>query len=266
MHKSCRSTIIVWLTIELRKGALARDKALCSSCRLSGTCFPQGLDRDDVQELETLVRHFRPIHRGEHVFRTGDKFQNIYAVRSGTVKVYRLSAGFEEQIIGFYLPGEVLGFNSIEQGEYVCSAVALETSSFCAFPFSLLEEVCRCIPALQHQVFRLMSKEIVFSNEMMMSHCGKDARQKVAIFLLSLSNRYQYQGYSAREFRLTMSRREIGIYLGLALETVSRTLSRMQEDNLITVDRKSVMINDLPALQQVCTGLGPDVIPLIPIN
>lgn len=251
---------------ETRISGTPGNGALCSSCRLCGTCIPQGLDTADVQKLETLVKHGRPLRRGEHIFRTGDNFQSIHAVRAGAVKVYRLSADFREQIIGFYLPGEVLGFNSIEREKYVCSAVALETSSLCSFSFSRFEEVCRSIPGLQHQAFRLMSKEIAFSNDRTMSHCSQDARQKVATFLLSVSNRFQHQGYSAREFRLAMSRREIGLYLGLALETVSRTFSRMQRDNLITVDGKSVVINDLRALQQTCSEMGPDVIPLIPVN
>ena len=243
-------------TLETRKSGTLRNNTLCSSCRLSGTCVPQGLDRDDVEKLETLVKRLRPLRPGEHLFRAGDSFQTIYAVRSGAVKVYRFNSDFEEQIIGFYLPGEVVGFNSIKQEKYVCSAVALETSSFCAFSFSRVEEVCRSLPGLQHQMFRLMSKEIASGNDRITSHCTTDARQKVATFLLSLSKRYQHQGYSAREFRLAMSRREVGLYLGMALETVSRTLSQMQRDNLITVDRKSVMINDLPALQQTCSGMG----------
>lgn len=239
---------------------------MCSSCRLYGTCIPQGLAMDDVQKLETLVKRGRPMRRGEHIFRTGDNFQYVHAVRSGAVKVYRLSADFKEQIIGFYLPGEVVGFNSIEREKYVCSAVAMETSSLCSFSFSRFEEVCRSIPGLQHQAFRLMSKEIAFSNDMTMSHCSHDARQKVATFLLGLSNRFRHQGCSAREFRLAMSRREIGIYLGLALETVSRTFSRMQRDKLITVDGKFVVINDLRALRQACSDKRPEVIPLIPAN
>ena len=221
---------------------------------------------DDVQKLETLVKRGRPMRRGEHIFRTGDNFQYVHAVRSGAVKVYRLSADFKEQIIGFYLPGEVVGFNSIEREKYVCSAVAMETSSLCSFSFSRFEEVCRSIPGLQHQAFRLMSKEIAVSNDMTMSHCSHDARQKVATFLLGLSNRFRHQGCSAREFRLAMSRREIGIYLGLALETVSRTFSRMQRDKLITVDGKFVVINDLRALRQACSDKRPEVIPLIPAN
>ena len=259
--------MLIGRSLETRKSGIPRNNALCSSCRLSGTCVPQGLDKDDVEKLETLVKRLRPMRRGEHIFRAGDRFQSVYAVRSGSVKVYRFNSDFEEQIIGFYLPGEVFGFNSIEQEKYICSAVALEASSFCAFSFSRVEEVCHSMPGLQHRMFRLMSKEIASGNDMITSHCSKDARQKVATFLLSLSNRFQHQGYSAREFRLVMSRREIGLYLGMALETISRTLSRMQRDNLITVDGKSVIINDLRDLQQACSGMvGPDIIPLNPVN
>ena len=243
--------------LETRKSGIPRHNALCGSCRLAGACVPQGLDKDEVEILETLVKRLPPLRRGEHVFRTGDSFQSVYAVRSGAVKVYRFNSDFEEQIIGFYLPGEMFGFSSIEQEQYVCSAVALETSSVCAFSFSRVEEVCCSVPGLQRQMFRLMSKKIASGNDRITSHYIMEARQKVATFLLSLSNRFQHQGCSAREFRLAMSRREIGIYLGLTLETVSRTLSRMQRDNLITVDCKSVMINDLRDLQQTCSGMGP---------
>lgn len=240
--------------------------ASCSSCNLFNVCIPQGLDKDNIEKLDTLVRRPRPIHRGEHIFRSGDGFRSIYAIHSGTVKVYLLTDACEEQIIGFYLPGEILGFNSIETEEYTCSAVALETSSYCEIPFSQVEEVCRRIPELQRQVFRLMSREISFSNDMMLSICRKNAEEKLATFLVSLSNRFQHRGYSAREFRLAMSRQEIGIYLGLTIETVSRTFSRMQKQNMIKVDRRSVTINDLPALRQISSGMAPDVIPLLPVH
>ena len=240
--------------------------ASCSNCNLFNICIPQGLDKDNIEKLNTLIKRPRPVHRGEHIFRAGDKFRHIYAVRSGTVKSYVLTDACEEQIIGFYLPGEILGFNSIKTEEYICSAVALETCSYCEIPFSQVEEVCSRIPELQRQIFRLMSKEISFSNDMMLSICSKNAEEKLATFLVSLSNRFQHRGYSAREFKLAMSRQEIGVYLGLTIETVSRTFSRMQKKDIIKVDRKSVAINNLPTLRQISSGMAPDVIPLFPVH
>lgn len=244
----------------------SRKMASCSSCNLFNICIPQGLDKDNIEKLDTLIRRPRPIHRGEHIFRAGDKFRSIYAVHSGTAKSYALTDAHEEQIIGFYLPGEILGFNSIEKEEHVCSAVALETSSYCEIPFSQVEEICRKIPGLQRQIFRLMSKEISFSNDMMLSICSKSAEEKLATFLVSLSNRFYHRGYSAREFRLAMSREEIGIYLGLTTETVSRTFTRMQKEDIVKVDRKSITINNLTTLRQICSGMPTDVIPLLPVH
>ena len=251
------------MSLEHAESRFSRKTASCSSCNLFNVCIPQGLDKDNIEKLDTLIRRPLPIHRGEHIFRSGDGFRSIYAIHSGTVKVYLLTDACEEQIVGFYLPGEILGFNSIEKEEYTCSAVALETSSYCEIPFSQVTEVCRRIPELQRQVLRLMSKEISFSNDMMLSVCHKNAQEKLATFLVSLSNRFQHRGYSAREFKLAMSRQEIGIYLGLTIETVSRTFSRMREENMITVDRRRITIDNLPALRQISSGMVPDVIPVL---
>lgn len=254
------------MSLKHGESRFSRKTASCSSCNLFNICIPQGLDKENIDKLDTLIRRPLPIHRGEHIFRAGDQFRSIYAIHSGTAKAYQLSDHCEEQIIGFYLPGEILGFNSIEKEKYTCSAVALETSSYCEIPFSQVEEICRKIPELQRHIFRLMSREISFNNDMMLSICSKNAQEKLATFLVSLSNRFQHRGYSAREFKLTMSRQEIGIYLGLTIETVSRTFSRMQKEDIIKVDRKSVIINDLPTLRHMCSGMTPDVIPLFPVH
>lgn len=232
-------------------------KTSCSSCGLSELCLPAGLEKSDLDKLENTVNRSNPLQKGEAIFRKGDPLKYLYVVRSGTAKLIRVTQAGEEQILGFYFPGELLGFDAIEHGEYQCTAVALETMTYCAFPFSRLEELSQLIPGLQHQMFRLMSREISIENEMLLSICNKKADERVATFLLGLSERFHNLGYSAKEFSLSMSRQEIATYLGITIETVSRILSRFQKENIISTNRKFVIIEDTGRLKQLsndCEG------------
>ena len=157
------------------------------------------------------------LQKGEVLYRAGDEFKGIYAVRSGLVKVFATADDGEEQIVGFFLPGEMLGLDAIETQVHACSAVALETSSYCAVPFAELSEVCKEIPELQNQLFRIMSRELSSENQMLLTLGKKNSEEKVATFLLTISTRFHLLGYSANEFKLTMSRQEIGNYLGITL-------------------------------------------------
>ncbi len=215
-------------------------------------CLPRGLSEKDLDKLELVVKGSKPLHKGHHLFRINDKFDSLYAVRSGSVKSYIIDEHGEEQIIGFYFPGEILGFDAIDSKQHTCSSVALETSTFCYLPFERLNEICLKIPDLQNQMFRLLSRELTSENKLLLTINRKTAEERIATFLISLSSRFKILGYSAREYNLSMSRQEIGNYLGLTIETVSRLLNRFQSNGVITINRKAIRIENLAALQAIC--------------
>ena len=227
---------------------LDKIKIACQNCGLSNICLPLGLDSDDVELLDSIVQRNLPLRRGNYLFQTGDTFKSVYVVKTGTVKTYTQCPDGSEQVIGFHLPGEVIGLDGIELRKYICSAKALETSAICEIPFGQLEELTATIPNLQHQMFRLLSREISNDTSLMTLLGKSTAEERLAAFLLSLSIRLHSRGFSATEFNLSMSRQEIGSYLGLALETVSRLFTHFQEEKILKVNRKYVEILDLEKL------------------
>lgn len=208
-----------------------------------------GLTSDDVERLDGIVKRSRPLHRGDYLFRDGERFRSLYVVKTGSVKTYAPSPEGGEQVLGFHLPGEIIGLDAIENDAHACSAKVLETSAICEIPFSRFEELSSSIPSLQHQMYRLLSKEISHDTEMLLLLGKKSAEERLAAFLLSMSKRLRKRGLSATDFYLSMSRHEIGNYLGLAVETVSRLFTRFQEEGLLKVDRKHVQLRDLNALE-----------------
>lgn len=214
----------------------------CSACSMALNCLCADLDEGLRSRLEVEVLRNRVVNRGHPLFEIGDSFQRLYAVRSGSVKVFSLTDGGEEQVMGFYLPGELLGLEAIDQGVHGCSAVALETSSICEVTFRSLEKLCAGQPALQQRLHRIYAREIARDHAMLRLLGRRSAEQRLANFLLNLSQRFADRGYSADEFNLSMSRHDIGNYLGLALETVSRLLARFQEQHLIGVKRRHVRL------------------------
>ncbi len=231
-------------------------KVSCQKCSLAELCLPHGLSMTDMEKLDQLVRHPRPLDRGEHLFRSGDVLGSLYAVRSGSAKLVMGNSKGEEQILGFYLPGEVVGFDAINTGFHTCSAMALETSSICTLPYSQLSEISRSLPTLQEQVLRLIGREMSIENELLLTINRKSADERIATFLISLSNRFRRLGYAQNEFRLSMSRQEIGNYLGLTIETVSRSFTRLQKRRLITTQRRAVKLLDVNALHEMSHGVG----------
>lgn len=229
-------------------------KTSCSACGLLDLCLPAGLEKADLEKLENSISRATPVQKDEIIFYMGEPLKNLYAVRSGSAKLVRTMESGEEQILGFYLPGELLGLDAIEDNQYKCTAIALETMSYCAFPFARVEELSQLIPGLQHQMFRLMSKKLSLENDVLLSISNQKADERVATFLLGISERFHNLGYSAREFRLSMSRQEIAVYLGLTIETVSRIISKMQKNKILTIHRKSVAIDDMDGLKQLCHG------------
>jgi CRP/FNR family transcriptional regulator len=229
-------------------------KVACKNCSLATLCLPMGLTPDDVERLDAIVKRNRPLHRGDHLFRQDDGFHSLFVVKTGSVKTYAPSEDGGEQVLGFHLPGEIIGLDAISHNRHGCSAKVLETSAVCELPFERLEELAATVPSLQHQLFRLMSKEIGDETHMLMLLGKKNAEERLAAFLLSLSNRFKRRGFSAMDFYLSMSRHEIGSYLGLAVETVSRLFTRFQDEGLVRVERKHIQILDRDALEALVAG------------
>lgn len=222
-----------------------RAHVACSQCALGKLCLPRDLDAAQTQQFERIVNKLRPLHKGEHIFRAGDEFRSIISIRSGCFKSYVIDEQGQEQVIGFHLPGEIIGLDAIHAAKHMANVVALDTSSVCAMHFQSVSELARLLPALQSELFRVMSRQIA---ELESDAADLSADQRIARFLLSLSRRFSRRGYSPSEFNLAMSRRDIASYLRLATETVSRVLARFQEAGLIAVNRKNIVLRDLAAL------------------
>jgi len=212
-----------------------------------------GLTLKDVERLDDIVKRARPVHRGDYIFRTGERFHSLYVVKTGSVKTYAPSTEGGEHVLGFHLPGELIGLDAIEKEVHTCSAKVLETSAICEVPFSRLITLSGSIPSLQHQLYRLLSKEIGHDTEMLLLLGKKSAEERLAAFLLSMSKRLHKRGLSPTDFYLSMSRHEIGNYLGLAVETVSRLFTKFQDEGLLKVDRKHVELLELDVLEAIVT-------------
>jgi CRP/FNR family transcriptional regulator len=230
---------------------LARLKTACSSCSLRELCLPVGLSEEDMARLDNLVFVRRTVKRGDYLFRAGDKFDNLYAARTGVFKTKLLLEDGREQVTGFHMAGELMGLDGIGPDKHTCDAVALEDSDVCVIPFERLEGLGREMEALQHHFHKVMSREIVREHGVMLLLGSMRAEERLAAFLLNLSQRLSMRGYSANEFNLRMTREEIGSYLGLKLETVSRVFSKFQEEGLIGVQQKNVRILDTARLREI---------------
>ena len=230
---------------------LSALKTACKSCSLHDLCLPLGLDISDIDKLDNIVKRSRPLHKGEYLFNSGETFTSIYAVRSGSIKTFSESEQGDEQITGLYLPGELIGLDAIYDEKHPGSAIALETTSLCELPFNSLEDLSSKIPQLHHQLFRIMSKEIAGDQSLLMLMAQKSADERLASFLVNLSSRLKARNFSETEFNLTMSRKDIGNYLGLTIETISRTFSRFQSEGLLSTQRKYVNIHKLHELKEL---------------
>lgn len=223
----------------------------CSGCSLRSACMPNALTAQELVRFDTIVSTTRPIKRGEALYRTHDAFQSIYAIRAGSFKTVVMHRDGREQVTGFHLAGEVLGLDGVCAERHSSDAIALEDSSVCIMPYALLESMCAESKQLQQQMLRTMSSEIVRESSLMLLLGTMSAEQRVATFLLNLSSRMSERGYSAAEFNLRMTREEMGNYLGMKLETVSRMFSKFQRDGLVETRGKKVRIVNLSALAAV---------------
>jgi CRP/FNR family transcriptional regulator len=219
----------------------------CTACAFSSACVAEGYGKPELAELHCLVEHVGPFPAGDHVFRTRDPFRAIYAVRSGMVKTMLVDAEGREQVLGFYLPGEVVGLNAIYPEHYPCDAVTLETTEFCRFSFPAMSALAARMPSVQQHLFRLLSKELGTASLLAGDHT---ADERMAAFLVDLGDRYAARGFSGTRFRLSMSRGDIANYLRLAAETVSRVLGRFREQGLLHIEGRSVEMLDVARLRE----------------
>lgn len=229
-------------------------QAHCKDCSLAMLCLPLSMDLDDLNALDEIVKRSRPLKKGEFLFRQGDTFNSVYAVRSGSLKTFSITDCGEEQITGFHLPSEFVGLSGMDTDNYPVSAIALETTSICEIPFDRLDDLSASLPQLRRQLMRIMSREIRDDQQMMLLLSKKTADERIATFLVNLSARFRSRGYSPYQFRLAMSRNEMGNYLGLAVETVSRVFTRFQQSSLLSAEGKEIHILNLIELCALAGG------------
>lgn len=223
----------------------------CQNCSISELCIPFTLNDKELEVLDNIIDRKRPIHKGEQLFQNGDSMQSLYAIRSGTFKTFTVNEQGEEQITGFHLAGDLLGFDAIASEEHPSFAKALETSMVCEIPYNTLDTLSNSMPKLKKQILRMMSTEIRSDQEMLTLLNRKNAEQRLATFMYTLSTRYHARGLSASEFRLSMTRSDIGNYIGLTVETISRLLNRFHTNKILQVEGKLITILDNVKLQEI---------------
>jgi CRP/FNR family transcriptional regulator len=222
----------------------------CSRCSLRELCLPGGLDANAMRRIDELVTTRRRLKRGEVLYRAADVFTALYAIRVGTCKTTVLASEGREQITGYQMTGDLLGFDGISMGRHQCDAVALEDTEACVIPFGRLEEIARAVSPVQHNLHQMLSREITDDHKLMLALGRLRAEERVAAFLVNLAERFRARGYAPTEFVLRMTRAEIGNYLGLTLETVSRLFSRLQADGLLEVHGRVIKHLDVEALRK----------------
>jgi CRP/FNR family transcriptional regulator len=217
-------------------------------------CLPMGLGESDMTRLDDIIGRRRKIPKDTHLYRIGDHFTNLYAIRLGHFKTFQVSPAGEQQVTGFQMAGELLGMDAISTEHHHCDAMALEDSEVCEIPFARLEELFGTIPSLLHHFHRLMSQEITREQNVMLLLGNMRADQRFAAFLTNLSSRYAARGYSSTTFQLRMSREEIGNYLGLTIESISRLLSRLKKQGLLRVANREIELLDITRMRAMAAG------------
>ena len=226
-------------------------KVACSNCNLRELCLPMGLNSAEMSKLDDVISTRRRIKRGAALFSTGERFTSLYAVRSGFFKTCVTTADGRDQVTGFQMTGEIIGLDGIVSDHHSCDAIALEDAEVCVMPFDQVEELSREFTTLQHHVHKIMSREIVREHGVMLLLGSMRAEERLAAFLLNLVQRLHARGFSQSELVLRMTREEIGSYLGLKLETVSRTFSKFVEEGTVEVRQRHVRILDTDALRRI---------------
>lgn len=228
----------------------------CNKCQQNHLCLPKGLDPTEMDEFSTIVKHSRIMPRGSHIFRQGDRLRSLYLVRSGMAKCYVSAPDGTEQIVGFRLPGDMLGLDALGDEIHTSSAVTLDSTSLCELSFSQYEKLCGTQVGLWKQISARFGKELSHDHELLMLIGQKSVEERLAIFLLKLSQRMAERGFSATEYNLSMTRYDIANFLGVTAETISRTFSRFEKIGLLKIERKKIRIKDLFRLRDLAFGDG----------
>jgi CRP/FNR family transcriptional regulator len=229
-------------------------KVTCSNCNLLELCMPFGLTPSELERVDGVVANRRKVKRGSLLFRNGDRFTSLYAIRTGFFKTCVASEDGREQVTGFQMAGEIIGLDGIVHDNHTCDAIALEDAEVCVMPFDRLEELSREVNTLQRHVHKVMSREIVREHGVMLLLGSMCAEERLAAFLVNLIERLHVRGFSQTEVVLRMTREEIGSYLGLKLETVSRTFSKLVDENIVEVKQRHVRILNVDALRHIVSA------------
>ncbi|HOZ66534.1 MAG TPA: fumarate/nitrate reduction transcriptional regulator Fnr [Burkholderiaceae bacterium] len=226
-------------------------KVACSNCNLRELCMPIGLNHDELNRIDDLVATRRHVKRGDTLFRSGDKFSSLYAIRTGFFKTCVATEDGRDQVTGFQMAGEVIGLDGIVSDNHSCDAVALEDAEVCVMPYDRIEDLSREVHGLQRHVHKIMSREIVREHGVMLLLGSMRAEERLAAFLLNLVQRLHARGFSQSELILRMSREEIGSFLGMKIETVSRTFSKFADEGIVEVKQRHVRIMNTQALKDI---------------
>ena len=229
-------------------------RARCATCSMHQLCLPMGLDMADMDRLDQIIGRRRKVVRGATLVRIGDPFVNLYAIRLGHFKTYQINRGGEEQVTGFQMGGELLGMDAISTDRHHCNALALEDSEVCEIPFPNLQQLLADMPTLLRHFHRMMSQEITREQGVMLLLGNMQATQRFAAFIVNLASRYEARGYSATKFQLRMSREEIGNYLGLTIESISRLLSKFKKEGLLRVNNREIELLNPAKLKAITAG------------
>jgi len=243
------ATPLVFDLAQLRRG--------CSQCSLRQLCLPAGIAPAELSRLDDIVKRRRTVQPGERLFRPGDAMHAVYVARDGAFKTITTSEDGDEQIIGFHLPGELMGLDALGTGSHRCEAVALTSANVCEVPFDELSSVAALLPSLQQQLLRVIGQSVDRDHNHMELLAKRQANERIALFLHGLGERLHHIGMSRTVIRLPMSREDIARFLGLALETVSRGFGRLQDDGIITVLGRHVEILDSDELDRLAHGQEP---------
>ncbi len=223
----------------------------CANCRLADICLPYGLHSNEIDLLVNIIQNKRPMQINDTLYRQNEKCCSLFAVKSGSFRSFITNSEGEEQTIGFYLPGELIGLDALQSGHNTCTTIALETASVCELPLASLNELCVKIPSLQLQMLRILGKEIISDHDKIILLGHRSAKERLATFLLMLSRRYGALGFSNIEFNLSMRRQDIANFLGITIETVSRQFAELTKEGIISINRRGVYINKLSILQAI---------------
>lgn len=222
----------------------------CQNCSFSHLCLPVALNKTEMDSLDDIIERKKPLHKHDKLVKAGDSFTSLYAVRAGSFKSFVSAKDGEEQIIGFHFPGDIIGFDALRENTHQSYTQALETAMVCELPYDTLDSMAVQFPKLRHQIMSFMSAEIKHDHDLMMLLNKRTAEERLIYFLAHLSKRFEERGFSPRQFNLSMTRNEIGNYLGLTVETISRLLTRFQKEGIIQVDSKLITILDFEAMDE----------------